>query len=241
MAKKVVLLTGVTRGLGRAMAEELVRLGHTVLGCGRSRKEIDQLRRRFGSPHDFYPVDVASDDEVKSWASLLLNAHGPPDLVLNNAALINANAPLWEVSARDFNLVIDVNIKGSANVIRHVVPEMIKRKRGVIVNFSSGWGRTTEAEVAPYCASKWAIEGLTRAFARELPASMAAIVFNPGIINTEMLQSCFGSAAAKYTLPAQWARTAVPFLLKLGPADNGKRFKAPRVQPERVMRVTSGV
>ena len=212
------------------MTEEFVRLGHTVLGCGRSKKEIDQLRRRFSSPHDFYPVDVASDDEVKSWTSLLLNAHGPPDLVLNNAAVINANAPLWEVSAREFNLVIDVNVKGFANIIRHVVPEMIKRNRGVIVNFSSGWGRTTEAEVAPYCASKWAIEGLTRAFARELPAGMAAIVFNPGIINTEMLQSCFGTAAAKYPSPGQWAKTAVPFLLKLGSADNGKRFKAPRAQ-----------
>jgi NAD(P)-dependent dehydrogenase (short-subunit alcohol dehydrogenase family) len=231
MAKKVVLLTGATRGLGYAMTEEFARLGHTVLGCGRSKKEIDQLRRRFSSPHDFYPVDVASDDEVKSWASLLLNAHGPPDMVLNNAAVINANAPLWEVSAREFNLVIDVNVKGFANIIRHVVPEMIKRNRGVIVNFSSGWGRTTEAVVAPYCASKWAIEGLTRAFARELPAGMAAIVFNPGIINTEMLQSCFGTAAAKYASPQQWAKTAVPFLLKLGSADNGKRFKAPRVQP----------
>ncbi len=234
MAKKIVLLTGVTRGLGRAMAEELVRLGHTVLGCGRSKKEIDQLRRRFGSPHDFYPVDVASDDEVKSWASLLLNTYGPPDLVLNNAAVINANAPLWDVSAREFSLVLDVNVKGFTNVIRHFVPEMLKRKRGVIVNFSSGWGRTTEAEVAPYCASKWAIEGLTRAFARELPAGMAAIVFNPGIINTEMLQSCFGTAAAKYPLAAQWAKTAVPFLLKLGPDHNGKRFKAPRVQAEKV-------
>jgi NAD(P)-dependent dehydrogenase (short-subunit alcohol dehydrogenase family) len=234
MPKKIVLLTGVTRGLGRAMVEELVRLGHTVLGCGRSKIEIDQLRLRFGSPHDFYPVDVASDDEVKSWTSLLLNAHGPPDLVLNNAAVINANAPLWDVSAREFSLVLDVNVKGFANVIRHVVPEMIKRKRGVIVNFSSGWGRTTEAEVAPYCASKWAIEGLTRAFAQELPAGMAAIVFNPGIINTDMLQSCFGTAAAKYVLPAQWARTAVPFLLKLGPADNGKRLKAPRAQPQKV-------
>jgi NADP-dependent 3-hydroxy acid dehydrogenase YdfG len=61
--------------------------------------------------------------------------------------------------------LIDVNIKGVANVIRYFVPAMIERGSGVIVNFSSYWGRSTAAEVAPYCATKWAIEGLTRALA----------------------------------------------------------------------------
>ena len=104
---------------------------------------------------------------------------------------------------------------------------MIKRKRGVIVNFSSGWGRSTDAEVAPYCATKWAIEGLTLAFAQELPSGMAAVALNPGIINTDMLQSCFGGSASGYLSPADWAKSAVPFLLKLGPGDNGKQLTAP--------------
>jgi NAD(P)-dependent dehydrogenase (short-subunit alcohol dehydrogenase family) len=224
MAAKTVLITGVTRGLGRAMVGEFAKLGHTVLGCGRSKKLIDQLRRSFPSPHDFYMVDVASDEEVKSWASVLLISHGSPDLILNNAAVINRNARLWEVSAREFSQVIDVNIKGPVNVVRHFLPEMIKRKRGVIVNFSSGWGRSTEAEVAPYCATKWAIEGLTQAFAQELPSGMAAVAFNPGIINTQMLQSCFGKSAASYPSAEDWARTAVPFLLSIGAAENGKHL-----------------
>lgn len=222
MAGKTVLITGATYGLGWALAAEFVRLGHTVLGCGRTKARIDQLRRQFGPPHDFYVIDVSSDAEVKSWASLLLTSHGPPDLLLNNAAVINKNARLWEVTAREFDEVVDVNVKGVANVIRYVVPEMVKRKRGVIVNFSSGWGRSTDAEVAPYCASKWAIEGLTQAFAQELPSGMAAVALNPGIINTRMLQSCFGKAAANYPSPEAWAKTAAPFLLQLGPADNGK-------------------
>jgi NAD(P)-dependent dehydrogenase (short-subunit alcohol dehydrogenase family) len=227
MAGKIVLITGVTRGLGRAMVEEFVRLGHTVCGCGRSKDGIEQLRRQVGPPHDFAAVDVASDDEVKTWASRLLSSHGPPDLLLNNAGVINRNARLWEISAREFSQVMDVNVKGTANVIRHFVPEMTKRKRGVIVNFSSGWGRSTDAEVAPYCASKWAIEGLTQAFAQELPSSLAAVALNPGIINTEMLQSCFGGSASGYLSPAEWAKSAVPFLLKLGPSDNGKQLTAP--------------
>ena len=227
MVRKIVLITGVTRGLGRAMADELVRQGHTVLGCGRSQKGIEQLGRQFGSPHDFSVVDVASDEEVKAWAGRLLGAYTPPDLVLNNAGVINRNARLWEVPEREFSRVIDVNIKGAANVIRHFVPAMVKRKRGVIVNFSSGWGRSTDEEVAPYCATKWAIEGLTQAFAQELPSSMAAVALNPGIINTDMLQSCFGGSASGYPLPAEWAKRAVPYLLNLSPGDNGKQLTAP--------------
>ena len=227
MAAKIILITGVTRGLGRAMVDEFVRLGHTVLGCGRSKDGIDRLRRQVGPPHDFAAVDVASDDEVKAWAGRLRSSFGPPDLVLNNAGVINQNAPLWEIGAREFGQVVDVNIKGIANIIRHFVPAMIKLKRGVIVNFSSGWGRSTDAEVAPYCATKWAVEGLTQAFAQELPYGMATVALNPGIINTEMLQSCFGGSASGYLSPAECAKSAVPFLLKLGPDDNGKPLTAP--------------
>ncbi len=223
------MITGVTRGLGRAMVEELTGSGHTVLGCGRTKKEIDQLHHQCGAPHDFYQVDTASDDEVKSWASLILSAHGVPDLLLNNAGVINKNAPLWEVSAREFSQVIDVNVKGFANIIRHFVPAMVKRRQGVVVNFSSGWGRSTDAEVAPYCASKWAIEGLTLALAQELPSGMAAVSLNPGIINTEMLQSAFGRSASGYISPQRWAKSAVPFLLRLGPSDNGKQLEVPDV------------
>lgn len=223
----IVVITGVSHGLGRAMTGEFIRRGHTILGCARSEKTIEELRKVFGAPHDFYAVDVSSDEAVKSWASICLRTHGPPDLVLNNAGIINKNAPLWDVPARDFSEVVDVNLKGSANVIRHFAPAMVKRRAGVIVNFSSGWGRSTDAEVAPYCATKWAIEGLTQALAQELPTGMAAVALNPGIIDTEMLRSCFGSSAGTYPAPEEWAKTAVPFLLGLGPQENGKPLTVP--------------
>jgi NAD(P)-dependent dehydrogenase (short-subunit alcohol dehydrogenase family) len=167
-------------------------------------------------------LDVASEKQVKQWAERILASLGPPDLLLNNAALINRNAPLWQLAAEEFDPVIDVNIKGVANVLRHFLPAMVERKSGVIVNFSSGWGRSTAPEVAPYCATKYAMEGLTLALAQELPSGMAAIPLNPGIIDTEMLRSCFGGSADNYPTPAEWARNAVPFLLQLDAKDNGK-------------------
>jgi len=227
MAGKIILITGVTRGLGRAMAEEFIRLGHTVIGCGRSEKEIIKLQTQFQSPHNFDIVDVADDKAVAAWAKEILAKHGPPDLLLNNAALIARNAKLWEVPAQEFSDVIDVNIKGVANVIRHFVPAMVKRKSGIIVNFSSGWGRSTDAEVAPYCATKWAIEGLTQALAQELPPGMAAVPLNPGIIDTDMLRSCFGGSAMNYPAPRAWAKTAVPFLLQINSDSNGRQLTVP--------------
>lgn len=219
---RVVLITGVTRGLGRAMAERLIEGGHTVVGCGRSKQHTQDLAKTYGEPHRFDAVDVRSDADVARWAKDALASHGPPDLLLNNAAIVNRNAPLWEVSAADVDDLFDINIKGVINVIRHFVPAMIERKSGVIVNFSSGWGRSTSPEVATYCSSKWGIEGLTKALAQELPPGMAAIPLNPGIINTEMLQSCFGHSAHSFPDPDTWSQTAVPFLLKLGARHNGE-------------------
>jgi NAD(P)-dependent dehydrogenase (short-subunit alcohol dehydrogenase family) len=145
MSAKVVVITGVSRGLGRAMAEEFIRLGHRVLGCGRSAQAVRELTAQHGSEHRFSVVDVADDDAVRKWAAQCLQDAGPPDLLLNNAAVVNRNAPLWKVPAAEFSTVIDVNIKGVANVIRHFVPAMVANKQGVIVNFSSGWGRSTIA------------------------------------------------------------------------------------------------
>src|SRR5262249_38630408 len=221
-AIKTVLVTGVTRGLGRAMADQFMTLGHTVVGCGRSRRAIEELRRLHGRPHDFEAGNVADDRQVAQGAARMLGSHCPPDLLLNNAALMNRNAPLWELSAEEFDSIIDVNVKGVANLLRHFLPAMIAQKSGVVVNFSSGWGRSTAPEVAPYCATKYAIEGLTLALAQELPSGMAAVPLNPGIIDTDMLRSSWGDSAAHYPSPEEWSKRAVPFLLKLGPKDNGK-------------------
>jgi NAD(P)-dependent dehydrogenase (short-subunit alcohol dehydrogenase family) len=219
---KIIVITGATRGLGRALTAKLADMGHTVIGCGRSRNQIEDLRRELGTPHDFCVVDVASDRVVGKWAKRVLEEYGAPDLLLNNAGLMNRAALLWELSAEEFDPVIDVNVKGVTNVIRHFVPAMIGRRTGVIVNLSSGWGRSTSPEVAPYCATKWAIEGLTRALAQELPRGLAAIPLNPGIIDTDMLRSCWGENAGSYPSASRWAEKAAPFILKLGPKDNGK-------------------
>ena len=227
MKSKTIWLTGCSSGLGRALVDEFVKAGHTVAGCARREDRIDQLRETFSDSHYFSVLDVSDDLAVENFCREAFAKTGSPDLVINNAGIINTPAPLWEISAKEFDRLTAININGTANMIRHVVPMMKTTGCGVIVNLSSGWGRSTAPEVAPYCASKWAVEGLTQALAQELPVGLAAIAMNPGIINTDMLQTCFGEHAASYPTAEQWAKTAAPFLLGLNASHNGEALTAP--------------
>ena len=196
------------------MVEGFQERGWQVAGCARTLAEM-------GKGY-FESVDVCDAAAVTRFCEAAQKKMGSPDLLVNNAALMNPVAKLWEVSEEDFGKVIDVNIKGVANVIRAALPMMIERGTGVVVNFSSGWGRGVSPEVAPYCATKWAMEGLSMALAEELPKGLAAVALNPGVIDTDMLRQTWGESAGAYPDAEEWGKVAVPFLEKLTAADNGK-------------------
>jgi NAD(P)-dependent dehydrogenase (short-subunit alcohol dehydrogenase family) len=224
---KHVVITGVSRGLGRAMAIGFAAEGWTVSGCGTDAAALQLLAKELGPDHHMQACDVTDPAAVEDFAAAVTERFGAPDLLLNNAATINPNKPLWEVSPEDFSRVIDVNLKGVHLVIRAFLPGMIRSGEGVVVNFSSGWGRSTSPEVAPYCATKWGVEGLTAALAQELPAGLVAVALNPGIIDTRMLRSCFGEGAGSYPTPEKWAKAAVPYLASLGTRHNGMALTVP--------------
>ncbi|KAK1266912.1 hypothetical protein QJS04_geneDACA009104 [Acorus gramineus] len=223
-AAKTVMITGVSRGLGRALAMEMARRGHSVVGCARSQETLDCILNELsgGPSHHFVTaLDVRSNTNVEEVAKLLMEKKRVPDIIVNNAGAINKNNKIWEVPAEEFDTVMDTNVKGTANVMRHFLPLMIEREEGIIVNLSSGWGRSAAADVAPYCASKWAIEGLSRSVAKEVPPGIAIVALSPGVVNTDMLASCFGCTAAMYQTPEAWAPKAAKMILSLTSADNG--------------------
>ena len=224
---RTIFVTGASRGLGAALVEEFVASGHRVSGLARDAKAMAAANGRHGPPHRFAVCDVTDEAEVERWARSSIEALGAPDLLVCNAGVINDEAPLWEVGEAAFADVLAVNVAGVQRIIRHVLPAMIDAGRGVVVNLSSGWGRSVSPGVAPYCASKWAIEGMTRALAEELPAGLAAVPLNPGVIDTDMLRTAWGEGAGDYRTAEAWGRTAAPFILGLGPKDNGRPLSAP--------------
>ena len=221
VANKIVVISGCSRGLGRAMALEFASRGWKVAGGARGTDALHDLQNNLKRDCLFLPLDVTKAQEVDSFAKLITSDLGVPDLLINNAGLINQNAPLVDISPEEFSDVIAVNLGGIHNMIRAFVPMMVNAGRGIVVNFSSYWGQSTAPEVGPYCATKWGVEGLTRSLAQELPVGLGAVAFNPGVINTDMLISTFGKQALSYPDPQEWAVTAVNRLEKLSVSDNG--------------------
>ncbi len=219
---RTIVLTGATKGLGRAMALGFAKKGHRIMGCGRDRGELDSLAKELGTGHEFVQVDICLSSDLNDWAKSLGERGIVPDLLINNAAVINKPAPTWKISPEEWARILQINVVGTAAVLHAFVPAMLQAKRGVIVNFSSLWGRSTAAEVGPYCASKYAIEGLNGSLSQELPQGMAAVALNPGIIHTQMLETCLGEGAKAYPNPTSWAELAVPFILNLSGKNNGQ-------------------
>ena len=202
---KSVIITGVTQGLGRAMVDRFHELGWNIYGCGRSKDKIEELKKQYSKIHDFQVIDVSDSQQVNNWANYILNTHTAPDMIINNASIVNQNAQLWKITAQEFENVMNVNVNGVVNVIRAFVPAMVARKEGIIINMSSSWGREGEAELAPYCASKFAIEGITKSMALELPHGMAVLALDPGgSISTPMLKSCAPQYINESPTPETW-------------------------------------
>ena len=219
MARKVAI-TGTSKGLGRALSAQFLQMGHQVFGGARTPGE--QLGfEPAGAYHQVDVTDSASLD--RWWTSARERFGGLPDLVIANAAVINRSAPLWRVPEAEFRQVVEANVVGVYLTFKQFISlwEESAKKPAVLVALSSGWGRSTSPEVAPYCASKWAVERMVGALAQELP-ELTVVALNPGIIDTEMLRSCFGEGAGHYNKPGSWARPAARQILAFDRSHNGK-------------------
>jgi len=217
-----IAITGVGQGLGRSLTHRFITLGHIVWGCDLNGGAIAQLQQQYPALHQFQTVDVTQPDRVNAWADAVLR-QGTPDLLINNAGHTPPMAPFWELPATEFDRTLAVNVQGVANVLRAFLPAMVAQQQGIIVTLSARWGRQGAAHAAAYCASKWAIEGLTQAIALELPAGMAAVTFSPGAVHTHALEVVYGAEkAATYPSPDDWAKQAAETLLAIAPEQNGQ-------------------
>jgi|694.fasta_scaffold02054_35 NAD(P)-dependent dehydrogenase (short-subunit alcohol dehydrogenase family) len=232
--KKLVVITGVTKGIGLALVEEFTRCGWRVAGCGRSVKTVQELQNKYGSEHLFSVVDIKDNVSVSKWAQEVASKMGIPFILINNAALINHPKVLWEIPSDEFADIMDTNVLGTVNMLRHFIPLMLQKKQGIIVNVSSGWrlnGKITFSSdcegwgnFSPYCASKFAIEGLTQSLSQELPQGLIAVTLAPGTSNTDMLYKAIPEKIGQYPTAEERAKIIVPYILNIKPCDSGKHL-----------------
>ncbi|MBX3166319.1 MAG: SDR family NAD(P)-dependent oxidoreductase [Candidatus Eremiobacteraeota bacterium] len=201
-----ILISGNRRGLGAALTDYFSEQGHQVWGFSQASAPPNR-------------VDASDFGQVRDWVESVVHHYGAPDLVLANAATVLSPAPLAQVEPEDFSRLIDVNVKGVFYLFRAVLPHMT---RGVLIGISSGYGRTTSPRMGPYCTSKWAVEGLVKTLASELPKTMAAVALDPGTLQTDMLRQALGEGARFFPTPDQWVDKAARLILGLGPAHNGQ-------------------
>ncbi|MDJ0976489.1 MAG: SDR family oxidoreductase [Planctomycetota bacterium] len=219
-----VLLTGGSRGIGRALAEGLLRAGARVVISGRNAETLDAVAEALRSQGEIVGVggDVGADADAAAMVAAAAEGFGGLDLVVNNAAILTTPTPIVRTSPETWRAVLDANVVGTANVIRHALPVMEASGGGAIVNVSSTWGRSAASGVAPYCASKFAVEALTQSLAQELPAGIVTVAVNPGVINTEMLATAFQSDVSMYTSPEALVPAWLSLFEQLDASWNGR-------------------
>jgi 3-oxoacyl-[acyl-carrier protein] reductase len=185
---QVALVTGSSRGIGLAIARRLGRMGARVSLCARNLAILETAAaglRALGIEVLAAAVDVRRADQVSTLVSETERTLGPVDILVNNAG-IGIFGPFHEHTDADWNTVLDTNLKSAFITSRAVAPEMIRRKTGHIINVSSLAGKSTFANGAIYCASKWGLLGLTGCMAEELRAhGIRVSAICPGSVATE--------------------------------------------------------
>ncbi len=190
--KKVALITGSSRGIGRAEAIALARDGYAVcVNCVEREDKAQELAARLrseGFEAMWYKADVADAAAVKQMVAEVEKTLGAVTLLVNNAGI--AKQCLFQDMTEDYwKRIFDVNLNGAFNTIRAVLPHMLHEHSGCIINTSSIWGQHGASCEVAYSATKHAIIGLTRSLAQELaPTNIRVNCVAPGVINTDMVQ-----------------------------------------------------
>jgi 3-oxoacyl-[acyl-carrier protein] reductase len=185
---QVALVTGSSRGIGLAVARRLGQLGARVSLCARQAADLERAAsalRAAGIQVLARQADVTRSDEVSRLVDETRHALGPVDILVNNAG-IGIFGPFHELTETDWNTVLDTNLKSAFLTSRAVAPEMIRRKSGHIIHISSLAGKSTFANGAIYCASKWGLLGLSGCMAEELRAhGIRVSAICPGSVATD--------------------------------------------------------
>jgi NAD(P)-dependent dehydrogenase (short-subunit alcohol dehydrogenase family) len=182
---KVFLVTGTSRGLGRAIAEAALAEGHAVLATARRPDLPGDLVAQYGDRLRQVPLDVTDPDAAEAAVRAAVEAFGRLDVVVNNAGYADL-ASVEDVTAEDFRAQIDTNLLGVVNVTKAALPVLREQGSGHIIQVSSVGGRVTTPGLSAYQAAKWAVGGFSEVLAQEVgPLGIKVTVLEPGGMRTD--------------------------------------------------------
>lgn len=196
LENKVALVTGASRGIGREIAMTLAKEGASVIiNYNGSRERAEEVKNSIeseGGKAFLYPCDVSDFQSCEAMAKDIVKTHGRLDILVNNAGITRDNL-IMKMKEEDFDAVLNVNLKGTFNTIRHFSRQMLKQKSGKIINISSVSGILGNAGQVNYAASKAGVIGLTKTMARELCSRGITVnAVAPGFVDTEMTEVLSG-------------------------------------------------
>jgi 3-oxoacyl-[acyl-carrier protein] reductase len=186
-AKKVILVTGGARGIGAAIVKQMAEAGWAVCLCYRYSKESAETLENAFTDVWAIRADVRNRKEVEAMVEQCLNHFGRIDAVVNNAGIAQSRL-FTDITADEWDEMLDTHLKGAFNVTQSVLPHMISEKRGKIINIASIWGMVGASCEVHYSTAKAGLIGMTKALAKEVgPSNIQVNCVAPGIIDTDMM------------------------------------------------------
>ena len=187
LENKTIIVTGSGRGIGKFIAKRLGKEGANIVVTGRTESDIEKVCNEInddGGRAIFIKGDVTSEEDVRDVINKTIEKFGRIDVLVNNAGA-GLRKLLWETRVEEFEEIMDVNVKGVFLYMKNIIPKM---KEGLIINISSGAGKAGIPTLSVYCASKFAVIGLTEAAAGEVGRNIKFVALCPGSVNTGMFK-----------------------------------------------------
>jgi len=192
---KKAVITGGTKGLGKALAQRFAAEGADVALCSRNKKDLEALQEQLsssGSKILALPCDISNSHQVQEFVRNVLSEFGFVDILVNNASRLGPRVTIPEYPLSEWDETIQTNVNGSFFVTRLILPSMMQRKSGSIINVTSSVGKAARARWGAYAVSKFALEGFTQLLSEELkPFNVTVNSVNPGAIATAMRREAY--------------------------------------------------